>query len=499
MPVSTGNEVLDAALDGGMPERRAVLVTGGPGTGKSTLAMGFLQAGLDAGEKCLYVSTEQTPDELRASFAPFPFDLEHDGLTVTSIHATPGYTIESDEPELTLQTLSGESLLGQGVSAPFRSTYVSQFLERYDDCERVVFDSVSGLAPMSVDSDVFRRSVLDLIRLFSDRFGATSLLVAEDGATGTSVSDALGYSTHGVIALTRERTTGEGDPRRYLRVEKMRGVDHDTRAFELSFDECGVAVGPTHRSIPDRGSGEDRVSTGIPGLDDLAGGGLLRGSATLLEHDGRAAVDTITARATVAAVERGAAPVLFPSPHLTPDALARFLPDDGPTVGRLLDEDRLFVIDFLGVWDIEHANVHSLRGLTENPLTSVGPLRYVLFWRMMRIYRDLDRRRGDRPAFVLVHTETTLQTFDSDDVRRMYYWAKDSILGPDDLLLFVQNPKVLDEQVAEFYVHDARQMFRMWVAESGLQYVRSEKAPAGPLKETRLVEYDTEQPYIRVR
>ena len=498
MAVSTGSDVLDRALDGGLPERRTVLLTGGPGTGKSTLAMGFLQDGLDAGERCLYVSTEQTPEELRASFEPFPFDLDHRKLTVTSVHATPGYTIESDERELTLQTLEGETMLGEGFSAPFRSTYVSQFLERYDDCDRVVFDSVSGLAPVAGDSDVFRRSVLDLIRLFSDRFEATALLVSEEGATGSAAADALRYSTHGVIGLSRERSTDFGEPRRYLRVEKMRGVDHDDRRFELSFDERGVVVGPRHRSIPDRGSGEERVSTGIAGLDELAGGGLVRGSAALLEHDGRATVDAITARAAVAALERDEAVVLFPSPHLTPEHLDRFLPDGSPSIPDLLAADRVFVIDFLGVWDADHRNVHSVRALADNPLLSVGPLRYVLFWRMMRIYRDIDRRRGDRSAFVLVHTETTLGSFAPDDVRRMYYWAKDSILGPADLLLFVQNPKVLDGHLAEFYVHDARQMFRTWVADDGLQYVRSEKAPAGPLKETRLVEYLSDPPHVRM-
>ncbi|MFB6304876.1 MAG: RAD55 family ATPase, partial [Haloferacaceae archaeon] len=63
--VGTGEPVLDGMLRGGLPENRAVLVTGGPGTGKSTLAMQFLQAGLERGETALYVSTEQTIEELR--------------------------------------------------------------------------------------------------------------------------------------------------------------------------------------------------------------------------------------------------------------------------------------------------------------------------------------------------------------------------------------------------------------------------------------------------
>ncbi|AEN06540.1 circadian oscillation regulator KaiC-like protein [halophilic archaeon DL31] len=52
-------------LDGGYPEERAVLLTSTPGTGKSTLAMQFLQEGLQNGESWLFISTEQTVDELR--------------------------------------------------------------------------------------------------------------------------------------------------------------------------------------------------------------------------------------------------------------------------------------------------------------------------------------------------------------------------------------------------------------------------------------------------
>jgi KaiC/GvpD/RAD55 family RecA-like ATPase len=71
MLVSTGSPALDTMLDGGYPEERAVLLTGTPGTGKSTLTMRFLQEGLQNGKSCLFISTEQTVDELRDAFAPF--------------------------------------------------------------------------------------------------------------------------------------------------------------------------------------------------------------------------------------------------------------------------------------------------------------------------------------------------------------------------------------------------------------------------------------------
>jgi circadian clock protein KaiC len=56
--VSTGVDGLDDVLGGGLPRGRSLLLSGGPGTGKTTIGMSFLQAGLAAGEECLFLTTE---------------------------------------------------------------------------------------------------------------------------------------------------------------------------------------------------------------------------------------------------------------------------------------------------------------------------------------------------------------------------------------------------------------------------------------------------------
>ncbi|MFZ8811421.1 MAG: ATPase domain-containing protein, partial [Pyrobaculum sp.] len=57
--VSTGVEVLDKALEGGIPQGSWVVVAGEPGVGKSILSIHFAYAGLKAGDPVVYITTEQ--------------------------------------------------------------------------------------------------------------------------------------------------------------------------------------------------------------------------------------------------------------------------------------------------------------------------------------------------------------------------------------------------------------------------------------------------------
>src|SRR4051794_2420917 len=57
---------LDDITSGGLTKGRLFLLEGSPGTGKTTIATQFLRAGVDAGERSLYITLSETEDELRA-------------------------------------------------------------------------------------------------------------------------------------------------------------------------------------------------------------------------------------------------------------------------------------------------------------------------------------------------------------------------------------------------------------------------------------------------
>jgi len=492
MSVPTGSETLDSILDGGLPENRTVLVTGGPGTGKSTLAMQFLAEGLAREEDCLYISTEQTFEELADAFEEFTFDLHHDNLTVTSLHATPGQTVEDgDSRELTLETLEGGKMLGGDYSAPFESQYITQYLERFAPADRVVLDSVSGLSAIGDDQDVFRRTLLDFIRLLNDEFGATAVFTAEESQPDltqqdvktVAASDAVQFNTHGVLRLWRENVGG--DYHRFIEVVKMRGVDHDTRVHEVTFTHEGVRISPRLRTHPGEFVPSDHMTTGIPGLDNLMGGGIVKGGTLLLEHDGQASPHSILTNLMVQARHQGMPMTIIPPVELPPKRLRTIIDARIGDMDELLANDELFMLDFANVWKNTRRNVFKPQERdTDNPA---------------EVFRTIDDRRGDRPMLSILNVEAQLPVLTDDELRRIRFWQEENLYLHGDTSVYMFNPATLDDQLAAFYENGAWQTLETWVTEKGLQYLELKKSPSGFMGSTRLVEYIEEEPYMRIQ
>jgi KaiC/GvpD/RAD55 family RecA-like ATPase len=479
--VAVGDSVLDGMLGGGIPENRAVLLTGGPGTGKSTLAMQFLQTGLDAGEACLYVSTEQTLEEFHDAFASFEFAVDHDDLTFVSIHATPGQTIEGDD-ELTLQSLDDEEILGPGFDAPFTGEYIRQYLERYVPCDRVVFDSTSGLSAISDDENLYRRTVLDLIRFFTDDADATTLLTAEaHGSDSLTGSDLLRFTSHGVIELSRRAV--RSDTHRFLEVSKMRGVDHDHRKMEMEITPQGVRVGPFRRSQPPALKDHHHAPIGLPGLDALCGGGLVRGAGVLVQHDGQANLGAFFSVLLTHAFETDHTVMLVPTIALRQSRVESLLAGHDLALDELLAADRLFVIDLIGAWDQSVPNVYSPRECGDD---------------LTGLISDLDNRT-DRDRFHVVNADAVAHAFGDDEARQVRYFEEAQLIEADDTLLHVSNPDTIGDQIGAFYRNAAEQVLDVWMEDDGLQYVTLTKSPCGFVGTTSLVEYVEEPPYIRVQ
>jgi len=287
---ATGIVGLDDILLGGLPHGHIYLLEGEPGTGKTTLAMDFLRAGLERGETTLYVTLSETAEELLIVSRSHNWDLEKVHIVELerdiARHATESqYTVfESTEVEL------GDTM-GQVYKA-------AEDLKP----DRIVIDSLSELRLLSRDSLRFRRELLGMKRFFAD-LGSTVLML--DDRTLDLHEGLLQSIAHGVIRLER-LTTEYGAERRRLIVSKLRGSRFREGYHDYRVKTGGIKVYPRLIASEHRGavlSGE--LLSGIENLDVLLGGGLDRGTSTMLLGPSGVGKSTISAMYAVAAAKKG--------------------------------------------------------------------------------------------------------------------------------------------------------------------------------------------------
>jgi hypothetical protein len=264
----------------------------------------------------------------------------------------------------------------------------------------------------------------------------------------------------------------------------MRGVDHDTRRFELEFVPDGVRVGPARRSQPPELKTHGHTPIGVPGLDALSGGGLATGTGVLLEHDGYANLRALFGAVVHAALDRDAALFLVPTIRMRPSGFEAFLTDREERTADLLESDRLFVLDQIGGWDQTDRNVFAARESPEG---------------VQSVLDVLADRSEDRPRLSMINADSMVNSLGPEAARTVRYWQEARMLRETDPMIHVHNPTVTAEGVSGFFTNAAEQVIRTWLSDDGLQYVTLEKSPCGFIGTTSLVEYTTDPPYLRVQ
>jgi circadian clock protein KaiC len=286
----TGVPGLDSVMAGGYPSHRMFLVEGNPGTGKTTLALQFLLEGVRAGERGLYVTLSETTDELTGVAESHGWSL--DGIDVfelmpdeEALRPDAQYTVfHPSEVELTSTTQS-----------------IFEMVERVKPM-RVVFDSLSELRLLARDSLRYRRQILGFKHFFTHH-KATVLLL--DDLTGEDSDLQLRSLAHGVLLL-EQVALDYGAERRKLRVVKMRGVSYRGGYHDYVIRTGGIQVFPRliaaeHHTPFERGA----VLSGVPEVDTLLGGGLNRGTSSLIMGPAGAGKTVLATQYACAAADRG--------------------------------------------------------------------------------------------------------------------------------------------------------------------------------------------------
>ena len=291
----TGVPGLDDVLGGGLTRRRLYLVSGSPGAGKTTLAMQFLLAGAAAGESSLYLSMSETPAEITEMYAAHGWSL--DGIDICPLIGEDAY--DADQQYTVFHP--------SDVELAETTSRVLAEIERRDPA-RVVVDSLSEFRLLAGNPLRYRRQVLALKQFFATRRGTVLVL---DDRVAPDPDAQLDSIAHGVIQLDR-LDPDYGVDRRRMRVSKFRGRAFRTGYHDFTIRRGGLVVFPRLVAADTRRRFADAsLSTGLPALDRLLGGGLARGTSTLLTGPPGTGKSSLASKIACAAAERGGRASMF--------------------------------------------------------------------------------------------------------------------------------------------------------------------------------------------
>lgn len=295
--VSTGSEGLDAILEGGLPKGHFYLLEGDPGSGKTTMALQFLRDAHARGERALYVTLSESIQELHEIARSHGWTL--DGVDLFEIMPPPESLMPEDQYTV---FHPGDVELG---------TTLRNVLEIVDRVKPkcVVFDSLSEIRLLARDSSRYRRQILALKQFLASR-QCTALLLDDRPRAETSDTTVLSI-VHGIIRM--ERMSREyGAKRRRLEIVKLRGLRFHDGYHDYDIRTGGIVVHPrlsvlSHQEF----TPQDGSVSGISHLDLLLGGGLDRGTSTLIVGPAGCGKSSIALQYAAAAAGRGEAAIAY--------------------------------------------------------------------------------------------------------------------------------------------------------------------------------------------
>lgn len=294
----TGIPGLDEAVHGGLITQNSYLIVGGPGTGKTILSFQWLLEGVRRGESALYITLAEPGGKIERNVRSFGWRLEG----VEMVDLTPR-AATSGGPEAEYQVFHPSEVERTPV---WQGIYDA--VEKHKPA-RLVIDSITQLRYLSTDEYQFRKQMLALVA-FLDACGCTSFLVFEPTEMERETSVAL--AVDGIIRLHREVSPNRIIGLRSIEVQKLRGSDFMSGLHQMRIGAQGVSIYPHRIEKPGEAKpGEKMLSTGIPNLDDLLGGGLESGTTTIVTGPAGAGKSTLGMKFLSRSVAAGDPAVLY--------------------------------------------------------------------------------------------------------------------------------------------------------------------------------------------
>jgi KaiC domain protein len=222
---------LDEILHGGIPERNVVLISGGPGTGKTILSQQFLWNGLQQGEAGIYVALEEHPVQIRQNMLQFGWNVkpfEEKGMFALVDAFTAGIGKAKEYEKYVVADLNDLRELIDVLSQAVKDI----------NAKRVTIDSVTSLY---INKPALARGIILQLKRVLAGLGCTTLFVSqisvgERGFGGPGVE----HGVDGIIRLDLDEVNGE--LKRSLIVWKMRGTSHSMKRHPFEITDKGIVV-----------------------------------------------------------------------------------------------------------------------------------------------------------------------------------------------------------------------------------------------------------------
>jgi len=286
----TGIPGLDQITGGGLPLGRVTLVAGGAGAGKTLLGLNFLVAGArQYGDPGVLMTFEESAAKVALNVRSLGFDL--DELQRSGLLAVLAFRVDPSEMVA----------VGEFDFEPLFAILDDAI--RRVGAKRVVLDTIEVLFGAFGDDTIVRSELSRLMRWLEER-GVTVVLTGERGNGSALTRHGIEeYVTDCVIVLDH-RVSAEISTRR-LRVVKYRGSAHGTNEYPFLISARGVTVLPITSVALNYQASEERISTGIPRLDHMLGGGMFRGSTLMVSGTAGTGKTSLGAHMVNAACARG--------------------------------------------------------------------------------------------------------------------------------------------------------------------------------------------------
>jgi len=257
--ISTGITSLDALIEGGIPKGFTVLVAGNPGTGKTILTTQFLYEGLLKGESAVYVSFSESKKQFYENFSRF------------------GMKFADFDRDNKFAFLDFASVTKEGIGDALKEVIA---VSRSIKAKRIVFDSFSAIILAFDNINEARITLHVVLGKMLRAEGLTNMLITEVPIGSVNVGSGMEeFVADGIIQL--EHGSTDAIPAT-VKVVKMRATSINREPHVSLIGDKGMVVYPKQPIRMTYPTTDERIKSGIPGLDERLEGGFLKGGTTIL-------------------------------------------------------------------------------------------------------------------------------------------------------------------------------------------------------------------------